>query len=324
MTCQIRIYSVYGLVIRTNAPLGDLLLPHVGPPDLEYIISSAETATTWGEAERVCESIETDSAGNPKFVAWRHGSNIRLRFSEIATFDVTPVAILCHPFAGVSEETLTHCFLGDILSLWLELHEIPALHASSVVMNGKAVGFLSHSGNGKSTLAAGFVQDGYDLLTDDILAVQIIDDQVLARPGYPRIRLWPNEAHRFFGESEILKRVYPGIDKRWIPVGDGFGTFCRSPRPLVCLYVLARDDSDPGDRGIRITPISSRDAVIELVRYSFGGFVIEGLGLAAKRMDLVARVVKQVPVRRITFAPGTQFVSRVQHALWEDVKVLAD
>ncbi len=54
--------------------------------------------------------------------------------------------------------------------------------------------------SGKSSLAASFMQNGHPLLTGDILPLeQNTDGAFFARPGYPIMRMWPEEALRFLG-----------------------------------------------------------------------------------------------------------------------------
>ena len=45
------------------------------------------------------------------------------------------------------------------------------LHGSAVLVNGRAVVFSGDSGAGKSTLAASMVHHGYQLITDDVVAI---------------------------------------------------------------------------------------------------------------------------------------------------------
>ncbi len=49
----------------------------------------------------------------------------------------------------------------------------------------------------------------------------------MAAPGYPRMRMWDDLAHRFVPNASALDLVLPGCDKKWVPVGSkGIGGFC--------------------------------------------------------------------------------------------------
>lgn len=62
---------------------------------------------------------------------------------------------------------------------------IGAVHASSV-MSGKAVLFTAPSGNGKSTIAALLMTQGYQVLSDDFLPLPLHQARVYPFPeGIP-------------------------------------------------------------------------------------------------------------------------------------------
>lgn len=203
--------------------------------------------------------------------------------------------------------------LGPVLSFWLERLGIPTLHASAVRLGQGAAGFLSQSGGGKSSLAAAFVQAGAPLLTDDVLPIEEIAESgetFLARPGYPQMRLEPDGARHLLGRIDGLKPVSPDDTKLHVPIGaEGFGAFHDSPLPLTALYVVERG-GNPG-----IVPLTRREAVIELVRHSFSPYLVEALGLQPRRLDLFARLVRQVPVLRLSYPSGFEHLPGVVEAV---------
>lgn len=80
---------------------------------------------------------------------------------------------------------------GSVFGVLLHQRNHIVLHASAVLVGGKAVLFCGQSGAGKSTLAAALGERGYSLIADDQCAIEIDSD------GIPRIqadgrqlRLW--------------------------------------------------------------------------------------------------------------------------------------
>lgn len=208
--------------------------------------------------------------------------------------------------------------LGPVLSYWLERQGIPTLHASAVDLDGNAVGFLSAQGGGKSGLAAAFVQAGHPLLTDDILPVEEIAGTFLGRSGYPQMKMWPDEAAHFLGGFEDLPLVHPRISKRRVTIGEeigGWGRFQESALPLAALYVPERRDGG----AIEIAPLSRSAAVIELVRHSFSPHLVQAVGLQPARLDLFARLVRQIPVRRLLYPSGFERLPEVVEAVRRDL-----
>jgi hypothetical protein len=211
--------------------------------------------------------------------------------------------------------------LPGIIALWLELNrELFALHAAAVIISGKAVGFLGHSGHGKSTLAAAFTQANYPLLTDDILMVEEKDGAFFARPGYPMMRLWMNEAALFIEEPDKLDIIQSGYDKRRVPVGgNNFGSFYDQIGRLDRIYIPQRLAA--GDRltDIRIDHIPKRQAVIELIRLAYSSRLSEVLGRNAQRLNFFARLAEAVPLARLVYPSEHALLPAVRSAILEDL-----
>ena len=194
-------------------------------------------------------------------------------------------------------------FLGPVMSYWFERQGLPTLHASAVALNGRAVAFLSRHGGGKSGLAAAMIQAGFPLLTDDLLVLEERETGWEARPAYPEMRMWPDEAAHFVGPPEALPLVQADSEKRRVAIGEGgFGSFLDASAPLACIYLASRRPE--GDGGIEIQPVSRSEALIELVRHSFSARLVEAAGLQPARLDRLARLVRAVPVRRLVYPSG--------------------
>ena len=162
----------------------------------------------------------------------------------------------------------------------------------------------------------GFAQQGHQILTDDILPLEDRQDHFIARPGFPALRMWPDQAGHFFGDYENLDRVHPEHTKRRIPLGhEGFGTFCNEEKPLKVVYMPKR--LDPASE-ITIEPLSKKNAFIALIQNSFTAGLVEVLGLQPGRMDFFSRMVRQVPVRRLYYPDGFHHLPRVVEAVLED------
>ena len=311
-------YSVFGRSLETREQLR--LAPAVSDRfDLQYDVCWGEKPCEWACAQVVFQSAALDEEGNPQFVIRGQDGQYRFRYSDIATFDLTQSSVVCYPEPDIPNETLNDLFLRNVLPLWIEFQGIVALHAAAIVTERGAIGFLSHSGNGKSSLAARLTQDGYPLLTDDVLAIELQRGDFVAHPGYPYIKLWPPEAEYFLGHCEDLELVDPGSSKRWVPIGaKGLGSFCESTQRLKRLYVLERyaPTEDRGD--IQIVPISPRDAVIELVRYSFAYPVVENVGLQPRRIGFFSHLARQIPIRRLRYPSGFEHLPRVREAIVRD------
>jgi hypothetical protein len=312
-------YRPFGLTLATDFPFRSRLLPGAGRPDLTF--SCMKEAPMPGPPPGclpVYASPDRSDEGESLLSLYLLDRCDLLRFTGIADFYVRPERIVCHLRDAEYGYLVEIYLLGAVLSFFLERQGLPSLHASAVRVGDRAIAFLSTNKGGKSTLAAAFLQAGYPLLTDDVLPVEEADGRFIGRPGYPQMRLWPDQAARFAGSLEGLERVHPALSKLRVPIGaEGFGAFCDAPAPLACLYVPERRETGEGPE-IEIRPLSGREALIELVRNSFTPRMVEAVGLQPARLHLLSRLIRQTPVRRLMYPSGYEHLSRVRDAILAD------
>lgn len=302
--------GVYGIVIETDLALVAPLPERAGAPDL-YVLSADEPPDL-DRAECVYAAERADSG------LFRLKDAYVFRFAGAVDFYVTPARItysLHDPFYAYGIELW---LLGTVLAFWLEWQGRPALHASAVVVDGQAVGFVASNRGGKSSLATALMECGYPLLSDDILALAV-DDAVYGQPGYPQMRMWPEQAAHFVDEAGALPRVHPYIEKRRVPVGpEGIGAFCDAPQPVRSVYLPDRRPGAP----IEIRPVAAGEGLIELVRQSFVARLVDAVGWQPERLPTLARLAQHVPVRRLVYPDGVEQLPRVAEAIVEDVQAL--
>jgi len=315
------LYSIFGITLTSDFPFVNRLAKGTTSPDLSFTcIDHPPIPPGWQRTAPSYASPYRTDAGESVVYLHRLEDCDVLRFTNAADFYLWSDRILCHLLYPAFDYLVEIYLLGAVLSFWLERQGIPALHASAISIDGCAAVFLSRNKGGKSALAAVLMQAGYPLLTDDILPVEQCEQTFLGRPGYPNMRMWPEQAQYFLGFYEDLEIVHPALSKRRVPVGsDDFGTFCSRPQPLTCLYLPERRTT--GDRGteIKITPIPHAASVIELVRHSFSGHILEALNWQGRRLDFFAQLVQQIPMHRLTYPSGFDHLPRVREAILEDL-----
>jgi hypothetical protein len=293
------LYKIFGFKMASEFPFANRMTTASGDPDVTFhCVNAPPIAGDWQKVEPCLASPRITEEGESRFSIHRLEEYDVIHFAGIADFYLWPDRIVSHLLDPAYDYLVEIRLLGEVFTIWLELHDLPALHASAIVESDKAAAFLSTNKGGKSVLAASLMQEGRPLLTDDILAVEESQNTFLGRPSYPQMRMWPGEAMHFLGHYQDLEIVHPGYTKRRVPVGpDGLGAFCSESRPLSALYLPKRLASTEGK--IKIETVSPRDAIIELIRNSFSSRIVEALGLGAKRLEFFARLARQVPMHRI-------------------------
>lgn len=315
-------HSLFGLTLATDFPFVTHLAEGTEPSDITFTCTPvAPESYNWEQASLVYASPYQTDGGERIAYLYRLNGDYVLRFTDVANFYISSEDIICHISDPTNDFMVEIRFLGVILAAYLELQGVPMLHASAVVIDDHAIGFLSSNKGGKSSLAALLMQIGYPLLSDDILPVVQQSDAFLGRPGYPQMRLWPEEAQYFLGHYRDLGLVHPLLSKRRVPVGkDGFGRFCDHVRPLSRIYLPQR--SDLTEEHIDITPVSPRDTVIYLMQHSFVLRLVEALGLQRQRLNFFTQMAQDIPLRRLVYPTGLERLPRVREAILHDLSDL--
>jgi hypothetical protein len=268
-------YAVYGLGVHSVLELPELLRATAKP---DVVIEFGPLAQRPESSPEVPQAqIATEG--------------VYLTYPRVGTFLIQAgkrIAISPHP--GVEERVLRLFLLGSCLGVALHQRERLVLHASAVAVGDRTVGFLSHSGGGKSTLAAAMHRRDHRLVADDVVALDASAvGQTMVYPGFPQLKLWP-EAVEALGEAlETLPHIRPGIEKRARRITHGFA---RGPLPLKRLYVLAEAKAN------RVELLPPQEAIVELIRHSYCARLLQSIGREA-HFRQCATVVNQIGVRRL-------------------------
>jgi hypothetical protein len=306
-------YSLYGVSLRSDFPFKNRLHLSEESPHVTFKCSPGRRE---GEAPTAGENLLTafPSAGAQGISFHVTDGGYMLRFAGSSTFTLLDDRIDCIVSRSDRAYLVEIQLLGMILATWLERRGTPTLHASAVEVEGGAVAFVGAKGAGKTSMAATFLQGGSALLTEDLLALVPGPEGVVCHAGYPQMRMWPEEARHFLSGTDGLEIVHPAFAKLRVLVGPaGLGSFCPDPRPLVCIYVLERREDGGG--GIEIQPIVQREAVAELIRHSFVPELVQAMGLQARRLTALVRVVSSVPLWKLSYPGGLEHLPDVRSAV---------
>lgn len=280
-------YTAFGLEISS-----DLALPELAPgggrqADLE--IRRVPGAQTRDEDRPVwCRFREEAENGT---------ETDTLSWDEVGRFDVLGSdAITYAPADAASEALVSLPLLGPVMAVLLHRRGLLTLHGSAVAIDGRGSVFLGDKGAGKSTTAAALIRAGHPLVTDDIVALDIVDGQT-ARiwPGYPQVKLTDDarEALPLAG-SEEMPSPHPefGKHRQRLP-----GRFDVGSVPLAEAVVLQRGDA------FQMEALTGLEAVKALMRFSyvtrFGDRIVRGAAQALHLQQCVA-VSKTASVFRLT------------------------
>lgn len=286
------IYSAYGLHIHSNIAL----------PDLPILSAKGHVADV---------AIKVQAITCPDFQASIHSCRFVNYLDDIGWFVISDgCEIHVQHLPKVCDEELRLAILGPALSVVLRQRGLLVLHASCVALEDRAIAFMGHSGWGKSTLAAAFHARGYNVLTDDVMAVDLSGDQPMVIPGYPQLKLWPNTAETV-GYQDDVSPLFPDATKCSYRFSQQFQP---TPLPLSRLYVLAKDDEH------WIRPMSEQRAFAALTCHTRAMQAMNDKASIQKHLMLSSKLIQNISIKEFARKPDLGDLSRLVDMVLEDME----
>lgn len=286
------------------------------PPSWRHQYSEGEQKISYVSQDR-------DEQGAPSLSVWTVGGQyFRFLYQDGTEFHIDRLGTrvwATWPSTLTLEDTTAY-LLGPILGFVLRLRGITCLHASAVAIDGQAIALVGPPGAGKSTTAAAFARQGYPVLCDDVVPLQPLERGFLARPGYPRVCIWPDSVQAVCGSPEALPLLTPNWEKCYLPLGDESHRFQQQPLPLGAVFLLgprATDASAP-----RVQAVRSNEALIALVQNTYMNYVLDR-DQRAKEFELLGRLVAQVPIRQVMPHGDPAHLAKLCGVLIEDFEAVS-
>jgi hypothetical protein len=196
--------------------------------------------------------------------------------------------------------------LGTCMGAILLQKKVLPLHGSAIVINGKAYAVVGESGVGKSTLASAFYKNGFQMLSDDIVAVSFNEDgKPVVSPAYPQQKLWQDSLRNFKMSTECLTPLYGREKKYSVPVT---ANFINEKIPLAGIFELVTGDK------IEISPITGLERFHSLYRHTYRNLFLNPQGLIDWHFQLSAKLLNLVSLYRLQ-RPSFQFTAPAMASL---------
>ncbi len=308
-------HSIFGFNVETDYRFRMPMAKSDGPPDLPFSCIPAPGQRTFDESNRIYATDYKNRFGESSVLLYRDDNAEIMRFPRIADFILRPESITCELLDPTVEYMVEICLLGHVFGYFLERSGFSPIHGASVEVDGAAALLVDDRTGGKSTLSASFVRAGYPLIADDISALEIREEEILCRRGYPQVKLTPEQAKYFVGSADGFPLVHPAYEKLSVPVSE-FGRIADGPAEVARIYVLERQ-IEPGP--VRVETIPPGEALIELIRHTFITEIIDATDLKVPRMKRLARIAQSVPVKRLRYPTGYESLPKVHEAVLADL-----
>jgi hypothetical protein len=203
--------------------------------------------------------------------------------------------------------------MAQPLPLAALLQGLELFHASAVELGGRTVAFVAESGTGKTSLAARLVSEGAGFVTDDVLALEILDRRVIAHAGATVLHLSDAELNAI----DPAKRARVGAALRQTDKVHFAVRADSSPRRLTAVYFLSRG---PAFKALEIEDVSPPEPR-QLLASAFITYLETPARLLAQ-LDFCAGFAQLVPAFRVRVprafgaaALAEEIGSHVEHEL---------
>lgn len=276
-------YRACGLAIRSDIELPGLRPSAPGPADQPVTIAHGRVPTALDG---------TILRTGPNWERGAHG--FLLRIPGLARFLIAePDGITYQPEEGVAAEELTAFLTGSVLGILLHLRQSVVLHASAVLVGGRAVLFCGASGAGKSTLCAALGKRGYPMLSDDLCVLTPgPDGQLLVESDGRQHKLWERSVRGLDLADSKGAGVRHQINKFYVRPGQVH----TDAAPVAHLYQLAeqRNGQTPG-----IEPLALADAAIMVRQNAFRPRMMWQLDQKTDYFRIAAQLYAQARIARL-------------------------
>jgi hypothetical protein len=306
-----RVYNLYGFRLQSQmqlaCPQGQM---HVSRPDVELVEYSAS------DVRQACKLGGTlvEASDFYRLTRLLDGSIYLLWpgfFEFLISSDGSRIG--WRNLDGTPREALQEYLLGQVLSFAMLARGVEPLHATAVVVGGGAVAFLGDSGYGKSSLGASFVRENYPLLTDDVLVLERRGQDLLAYPGMPRIKLFP----------EMCESMFQGCEGTPMNRWTHKTIFALSAQqhqvsaiPLRILYVLSSPSNQP--RKVTLRRMSERKAFLSVLKNTFNDVMLSPRRLK-RQFEFAASTAAHVPVKVLSYPRTLSAMPVVVKAVLSDL-----
>ncbi|WP_150275918.1 aldolase [Paenibacillus tepidiphilus] len=287
-TIQRLAYRAFGLQIYSEFPL-----PELPPADEPGILGSISVER--GDLNERWEAI-------PKLTAHLGTADGEVMFSaqDVAIFSIQGGNLITvSPVDGADEDCVRLYILGSCMGVLLMQRQILPLHGSALVLGGEAYALVGRSGAGKSTLASYLMDQGYRMLSDDVIPVKVEDGYPLAIPGYPQQKLWQQSLEYLGRDASDYRPLFQRETKFAVPVHD---RFYGEPLRLAGVFEL----SAGGDSPVALQPVSGMERFHTLYHHTYQRAMIDRIGVREWHFGMLASFVNRLPMYRLT-RPETGF-----------------
>ena len=280
-TLKQMVYQGFGFTIASEMKLPELIQIKESSSSIEIVIQYEDLLNEWNSAEE-----------NEKGYSVQ-GNRILFEIEDVAVFAVdSGKKISISPHLGSDEDEIRLYVLGTCMGIILMQHHLLPLHGSAIVLDGEAYAIVGESGAGKSTLASAFMNQGYKLLSDDVIPICFTGKRPMVIPSYPSQKLWQESLDHFGMKSSNYQPLYGRETKFSVPVIEGF---LPQSIPLAGVIELLPVE----EHTISISPVNGLERLHTLFKHTYRNLFLKPLALMDWHFQSSVQLSKQLTIYQL-------------------------
>lgn len=236
------------------------------------------------------------------------GETLKFFVPDVAVFEVSTSGIV-RVFPETKDLSDIGVFLvGSVLGIALHLRRIVTIHASAVKVGDGAVMFCGESGAGKSTMAAAFQMRGFEVLCDDLCALDVSRDTAALYSDGRKLKLWGDALERLGLENLAEKPVQRGVDKYFVSSNSKRS----SSAPIRAIFELKKSGEATTPK---LVPVSAAEAAALIHRNAYRPSIIEQLDDHKLYFEAAVRLVHCSSIYRLERAHDFDQIENVMEEI---------
>lgn len=285
-------YHSFGLNIASEIPLPELESLSKSYSKIDVIIKECNLTKKWNLIEAPLKD---------GFCVLEN--KVMFEVPELGIFSIEDGQnIYFSPTVHLDENKIRLYLLGSCLGILLLQRRILPLHGSAIAIEGKAYVFIGERGAGKSTIASSFMQKGYPLLTDDVIAVSFLDgEKPWVIPAYPQQKLWQDSLNHFGMKSTDYMPLFDRETKYSIPIVNDY---YNKPLPLGGIFELVPCDIEQ----IEVEQILNLKRFQTLYTHTYRCNLIEKMNIIEWHFQYSAKCIRHIPLYQLR-RPSSTFIT---------------
>lgn len=214
--------------------------------------------------------------------------------------------------SGGNVELIRSIAQSELIAAALRQRGLLVLHASCVANGSGAIAFVGFSGWGKSTLAIRFLQEGYRLLSDDVLPICIKKCPPVVYPSHPSVKAKEDSLLGFKEDNKSYpKNKLSG--KSEIPFTKEFSY---QKRKISKVYIIEEEFR----KKTEVREMERPEQIFEVMKHTWANSLFSSPEERKKHLKMSKKLSKKVDLKVLSRKKSIEELRSVIEAVKRDMK----